>query len=182
MNNPSPRSRRHFFRYSLRTVMLLFTASSIAFGWPCYKARQQRFAVAALAKVGCQFDYANYGPLTTLEYLRMWLGEREFRNVFEVRAPQAMNDAEMVHLQGLTQVKSLLFDNSQVSDAGLAYLHGLTQLEDLYLSRTRVTDAGLVHLTGLYQLRCLVLFNTRVSDAGVLELQTAVLPNCHVVR
>ena len=40
-----------------------------------------------------------------------------------------------------------------MTDAGLEHLKGLTQLRELNLNDTQVTDAGLEHLKGLTQLQ-----------------------------
>jgi hypothetical protein len=56
---------------------------------------------------------------------------------------------------------------------------GLTGLKALYLDKTQVTDAGLKKLTGLKALEVLELLGTSVTDAGVDKLQGA-LPNCGI--
>ena len=72
-----------------------------------------------------------------------------------------------MHLKGLTKLKDLRLDATQVTDAGLVHLAGLTnrvpqpldhrrgagapggnELEALS-NDTKITDAGLVHLKGL---------------------------------
>ena len=53
-----------------------------------------------------------------------------------------VTDGELVHLAGLTNLKSLSLPK-QITDAGLVHLKGLTSLEELDLSGTQVTDAGL---------------------------------------
>ena len=60
-------------------------------------------------------------------------------------------------------------------------LKGLTQLKWLRLDGTQVTDAGLVHLKGLRNLETLWLKDTNVTEAGVQELQKA-LPDCWIWR
>ena len=66
-----------------------------------------------------------------------------------------------------------------VTDSDLKYLKGLTNLKELSLEGTQVSDAGLEHLKGLTNLKELTLFYTQVTDAGVKELQQA-LPNCKI--
>jgi hypothetical protein len=68
-----------------------------------------------------------------------------------------------------------------VTDAGLEHLKGLTQLQTLLLDNTAVTDAGLEHLKGLTQLKSLHLGGTKVTDAGVNELRKA-LPHVEISR
>jgi internalin A len=98
----------------------------------------------------------------------------------------SVDDASLVHLKGLSDLKLLelgggLADLSgltgltelnlwetQVSDAGLAHLKGLANLTNLGLSGTQITDSGLTHLKGLPKLSELNLGNTKASDAGVI--------------
>jgi hypothetical protein len=57
-----------------------------------------------------------------------------------------LNDAELVHLKGLTQLTTLNLDHTFITDAGLAHLKGLTKLEKLDLTSTSVTEAGIKDL------------------------------------
>ena len=62
-------------------------------------------------------------------------------------------DAGLEHLKGLTNLKTLYLNSTNVTDAGLKHLKGLTTLQTLYLHRTQVTDTGLEHLKGLTKLQ-----------------------------
>jgi len=90
-----------------------------------------------------------------------------------------VTDAELVHLEGLTELQNLILWGTQVSDAGLVHLEGLTKLKAVSLAETKVTDAGLVHLRGLVNLTQLYLDRTQVTNAAVAELKKS-LPNCMV--
>ena len=61
------------------------------------------------------------------------------------------------------------------------HLKGLTNLKELRLNATQVTDAGLVHLKGLTKLEERYLSGTQVTDAGVAELKKA-LPKCDIIH
>jgi Leucine-rich repeat (LRR) protein len=63
--------------------------------------------------------------------------------------------------------------------AGLEHLKGLTQLRELSLNGTQVTDAGLEHLKGLSELETLSLDDKRVTDAAPAAL--AELPDYPMV-
>jgi hypothetical protein len=65
------------------------------------------------------------------------------------------------------------------TDDVLVHLHGLSQLRELQLQDTEITDAGLANLQGLSQLQRLSLNNTNVTDQGVKKLVQA-LPNCEI--
>jgi Leucine-rich repeat (LRR) protein len=61
------------------------------------------------------------------------------------------------------------------------HLKGLTNLETLLLDNTNITDAGLVHLKGLTNLQTLSFIGTKITDAGFAELGQT-LPNCKIYR
>ena len=109
--------------------------------------------------------------VAAIEELGGWVTISE-GHVFAVYLDNAeVNDAGLVHLQGLTTLENLDLSNTRVSDAGLVHLKGLTKLYWLYLSNTKVTDAGLVNLKGMVNLQTLNLNNTKVTDAGLEHLQ-----------
>ena len=70
--------------------------------------------------------------------------------------------------------------NLQKTDEGLAYLSGLTKLRFLTLNRSNLTDAGLKHLAALKGLRVLTINKTKVTAEGLKELKEA-LPLCRVI-
>ena len=90
-----------------------------------------------------------------------------------------VTDAELVHLEGLINLQSLILWGTQVSDAGLVHLKGLTKLEAVSLAETKITDAGLIHLRGLANLQQLYLDRTQVTNEAVAELKKS-LPNCMI--
>ena len=84
-----------------------------------------------------------------------------------------------MHLKDLTNLETLVLNDTQITDVGLEHLKGLTKLKKLSLRNTRITDAGLVHLKGLTNLESLNCRSTQVTDKGVKKLQQA-LPNCTI--
>ena len=62
---------------------------------------------------------------------------------------------------------------TEIDDAGLVHIDGLSNLQELYISETKVTDRGLVNLRGLPKLWKLVAEKTGVTEAGCRELQHA---------
>jgi hypothetical protein len=82
-----------------------------------------------------------------------------------------LSDAELVHLKGLTSLKSLdLGGYMHMTDGGLEHLKGLTTLQTLILPE-QITDAGLLHLKGVTELQALNLGNTKITDTGLLHLK-----------
>lgn len=90
-----------------------------------------------------------------------------------------VTDADLVHLQGLTELRTLYLHGRDITDRGLVHLKGLAELDELALRATAVTDDGLEHLNGLAKLKKLDLRATFVTEEGVKKL-TRVLPNVAV--
>ena len=65
-------------------------------------------------------------------------------------------------------------------DEGLAHLSGLTKLRFLTLNRSDLTEAGLTHLAALKGLRVLTINKTKVTAEGLKQLREA-LPLCRVI-
>lgn len=84
----------------------------------------------------------------------------------------AIDDDELVNLQGMTDLLYLDLSNTRISDAGLLHLQGLDQLEVLHLCNTAITDAGLALLARLPNLVHLSLGKTSITDAGLAHLAT----------
>ena len=83
-----------------------------------------------------------------------------------------LSDAGLVHLRGLTRLKTLYLESYAITGAGLKNLEGLTRLERLDFCFVPVDDAGLAHLKGLSSLKALSIpVGDRVTDAGLAHLE-----------
>ena len=172
-----PKLKRRWYQFSLRTLLVVVTVATVAFGvlveYRRYRARVN--AVAAIEKLG--------GKVTSTYEER----ERRFDDPGGHDAPLSavtfylnITDADLKHLKGLPELKVLdLTNEALITDVGLEHLKGLTNLEHLSLRNTKVTDAGLEHLEGMTKLESLDLRFTKVTDKGVKKLQKA-LPNCTI--
>ena len=88
-----------------------------------------------------------------------------------VQGVKQVTDAGLLHLEGLTNLRSLNMEATQVSDDGLEHLKGLANLAELRLQFTRVTDDGLAHLKGLNNLTSINLHGASVNGAGLVHLK-----------
>jgi Leucine-rich repeat (LRR) protein len=196
----TPKRKRRWFQFSLRTMMVVVTLLCIWLGITANRANRQRRAVETITKAGGEvlYDYQTVtgarppGP----EWLRTLLGENFFSEVAAVGLNQShdpgeglanvremahlqwlvvggkgVTDARLVNIKPLIKLKYLDLSTAKVTDVGFINLELMTELETLNLPDTNITDAGLVSLRGMTNLRTLDLQNTRVSDAGLVNLE-----------
>jgi hypothetical protein len=152
-------TRRRWFQFSLRTLLIVALVLSIPLAWVAARMRQagrQREAVEAIRKLGGRVEYDHqrenidgYRVLDLSRKLpgRKWLrgsfGDDFFSNVDAVTLDgQKVSDADLQSLAGLSRVKELTLTNIDITDAGLEYLKRLEQLEFVYLRGSLVTDEG----------------------------------------
>jgi len=205
---------RRWYQYSLRSLFVLTTLVAACCSWYAYEmneAAKRRAAIMEINKLGGMVSYYDasqpqFGgePQRWYSWLRKTHGDKYLGRVVCVDLAYCrITDAELTHLQCLTNLEELSLADTRISDAGLANLEALTNIKHLQLentaisdaglvslksfrrliglgvSDTQITDAGLVHLNGLTQLEGLDLFFTQVTDKGVANLQEA-LPNCEI--
>ena len=72
---------------------------------------------------------------------------------------------------GRGEVVEIVLNQTAVQDADLQHISGLSQLTDLSLEATGIGDAGLVHTARLKNLVWLNLYRTQVSDASLEQLR-----------
>jgi hypothetical protein len=88
----------------------------------------------------------------------------------DVRAIRQLGGRVTVDRFGTRQVTGVMLYDLPVTDADLVHLEGLTELRDLDLGKTKITDAGLTQLKALTKLERLNLMDTRLTDAGMKDL------------
>jgi internalin A len=162
--------KRRWFQFSLKAGFVVTTLVSVPLAWLAYEryeVRKREAAIASLHALGGIIKFDNTRPFRP-NWLRPLLGQKSFGEVVDVyNLKNKFADADLAHVANITELKSLVLENTQVTDAGLVHLAGLTKLKTLDLDGTQVTDAGLVHLGGLTKLERLELSRTRVTDEGV---------------
>ena len=94
--------------------------------------------------------------------------------------PEEIDDAQIAHLETLTNLNCLILECTQITDDAVAHLRNMKRLERLDIHKTKVSDASLTYLMGLTKLRYLQLQGTKVSDNGLLQLKAA-LPKCEII-
>jgi Leucine Rich repeat len=177
-DQPLLKTWRRRLRLSVRGLMALVLILGGGLGWFMHGARVQREAVATIKRAGGSVLYdlqPNYYTQAR-PWLPMWAIERLgidfFGTVIQANLTgSSMTDAELSHLEGLTDLQLLYLPDTKVGDAGLAHLKGMSRLTMLILWKTKVGDAGLSNLAGLTRLRTLDLSDTEVTDAGLAHLE-----------
>lgn len=182
-----------WFRFRLRTLLLVFTAVSIWLGFHVQSTRLQRQSAAAIAEYGgwlrydFQFpagDYSHKGfDPKARSRVPNWLLERLgvdfFHDVVQVSLNYSEDsgkreenknpsDEALQYLRGFPNLRVLLLSDTQASDSSMRHLTGLSRLEYLFMwDATAVTDAGVAHLRELKRLRYIHLSSSQITDKSL---------------
>lgn len=89
-----------------------------------------------------------------------------------------VTDETLTYLKGMTRLRELDLNNTQITGVGLQSLQG-SKLEILRLRKTPITDESLKHLQAIPTIQQLDLSETRIGDAGLAHL--CKLPNLKVL-
>ncbi len=93
-----------------------------------------------------------------------------------------ITDAGLDQLAKLKDLESLDLEGTPVTDAGIEKLGDLPRLRRVSLNRTSVTDGATATLAKIKTLRSIALKQTSVSAASLDTLQTALGPDCEIIR
>lgn len=169
----TPEPRRHWFHYSLRTLLVVILLASMGMSWLAVKmqrARKQRETVAAIVRSGGSVLY---------EYQKVLYEGAVHKSgspvIGEPSSPpwlQNLLGQEFFH----TVTTVLVY-----SDEGVQRLKELPQLQRAYLVGSQISDEGVQNLEACVRLQKLYLDGTQVTDEGVKKLRQA-LPNCDIER
>ena len=163
--------KRRFFRYSLRTMLVVVLVLSVWLGWMANRAAKQRRAVALVKELGgsvtydCQARFTttggsrrnlvvNTGEMTIYEpppeddLLHKYIGHDWFHDVGHVvLVGTDVTDEQLEQVvDGLPNIVQLTLINCCITDAGLEHLALLKKLETVFLHGTSVTDDGIARL------------------------------------
>jgi hypothetical protein len=85
-------------------------------------------------------------------------------------SPQGrITDQGLPHFSGLTRLRRMLLEGTEIKGPGLAYLHGLPRLHHLRIKQAPLDDAGLSYLNGCRNLRTLSLVDTEITTLAALR-------------
>lgn len=178
---------RRQFQFSLRALLVVFTAVCVWTGAYVQRARRQCDAVAALrnrAGILIEYDYERAsrqtgGVTANQPFGAHVLGIDMVANVSDVmvmpwqrRSGVPFGDVDLAQISAFPKRKHLRLDGTNVTDRGLASLVGLRHLNFLYLrdSPRAITDAAFSMLAKAPDLEFLDLRETPVTDSGLRQL------------
>jgi Leucine-rich repeat (LRR) protein len=173
--DPIPRSWRLRLRLSVRTLMLVVLLLGGSLGWIVYRARLERDAEEAVARVGghIQYDWQwIHGKVMSTarpSWLTRHLGSGYFEHIVAVSGGD-FDDEAMARLGRLDHLEWLITYPSRVTDAGMSELQTLTGLRRLQVASERATGASLASLSGMRQLESLRLYQIRINNSDLVHL------------
>jgi hypothetical protein len=191
--NPTLRTSRRRFRFSLRTMLLATTVLCVWLGIKVNAAREQRQAVAAVRALGgkVRYDYEidpngtyrNPGP--ELGWYELLFGVDLFNNVVEITVSAEEPDSKdygalLPHLRHLTHVRDFRIEHGNFHDDDLRCLADLPDLEFLGFVDNPITGEGFKYLTTLNKLEGVAVIGTTFTDAGAEAVST--LPHLKAIR
>jgi hypothetical protein len=181
-----------WFRFSLRTLLLLLTVVGIWLGYTVNAARRQRAAVNTLQGSGVtiMYDYmetaartwSTSGKPSGPDWLRNALGLDYFHYpVYASVRSRVENTNDIVAaLYALPGLKTLMLAGDSINDETIGELGPLDRLEELHITAAHVTDRGLKQLLKFPRLQWLIFNDVPITDAGCATL--AELSNLEELR
>jgi hypothetical protein len=197
--------KRRWFRFSLRTFLVLVTIVGGWIGWQMNAARRQKQAVGALERAGAHLNYdyqQKFGPssipipqsvpgikppssyfdhrvaLPGPEWLRGRLGDDYFTNVVSVGFDQYFSvDPSVLHvLSYLPRLNSLnIADGKDIRDDDLGAFAELSELEHLSIQRSKVNGSCLALLRRPERMVSLGFGDSEFDDRAMQNLEA--MPN-----
>ena len=173
------------FRFSLKTLLILFAAMSLCLWFGLYLRRAHNYHAAVQAiqaysdwvRYDFQFpggtcDFEDFDPQARSGVPR-WLLDRfgvdSFHDIVQVNLSWSedsgtretntnRSDRALQHLPSLPNLRALYLSGTQASDAGMYYIGKLGKLEYLMMmDASTVSDAGVEHLRHLTTLKMVML-------------------------
>jgi hypothetical protein len=174
------KSKRRWFRYSLRTFLIGVTVICIWLGFKVNAANKQREAVAAARVLGgiVSYDFdKNDSDVDRHPSEPAWLikllGVDFFHDVVEVAFRRTPADFSLGNfypqLRGLPRLHSLVFSGVAVSDDDFRYLADV-KLEWLWLRGNGITGVGFKYLANS-NISWLMIEENPITDAGVDQIE-----------
>lgn len=180
----APATKRRWFQYSLRTLLLLVLLVSVGMSWFAVKlerARRQRAAANAIVAshgrvyYGFELDAAGKPVKGNLPFAPAWLRKYFGDDLFnDVTAIEILTDEQLEQAKDFHELQALRFYcSARITDESLAHLEHMPRLRSLrFGANGNVTDVGLEHLQALHRLESLDIKYLRHSSRTLKRLET----------
>ncbi len=189
MKNGARKTRR-WFRFGIRTLIVLITIVAAFFGLFLVPTMKQRAALEKINEYSGEVSFAIFydyykrpvpqgyshwnikAELPGPKFLHRWLGEDAFRTPVLIGTNYAGADDKSFYTD-LNQIQSwedISFDGTRCNDAMISELTGQPHLETLRVNDTQITDRGCTAIGKLVSLRKLHADKNKITDVGLAEL------------
>jgi hypothetical protein len=177
--SPTPRPKRRWLQFNLRTLLVLTLVVGSGLGWVLNERRKNALLCAdvntlfkANCLVACERDGFRFKWLDRL-LGRIYLAVKgvSFEPIPPVVHPMPEPFNLPMGFEEFVYFVSDRRDGGTVTDSSTECFQRLTQLEFLNLSKSAITNNGLEHLKGLTRLSLLEFNNTAITDAGLEHLK-----------
>ena len=177
-----PQSRRRWFSFSLRSLLVLTLIVAALFAWfgkYIIRSRIERSVVAKIQAAGGRvyYDYQlgfggfDKSPTPTGSRLtRYLLGNDIYATVIHVSFNRPTTDEQVQALGKLENLTDLAIFGPEVTDKSVDDLLSLSKLRSLSMSSTLITPAGLARFSNLKRLQSLTLYGDTITDEHLHEL------------
>lgn len=171
--------KRRWYQFSLRSLLLLTTATCVVMAWIAYERGETSKREAAAAELRTIARYEQLGLRVTLIGGEPWheawrcptLDNDSMGKVVEARFyRENATDDDFAILEPMKKMESLHLDHTKATGAGLVHIAGLANVKKIYFNKSPIDDANLVHILGLNNLVELNLYHTNVTDAGLVHV------------
>ena len=181
MGSMQTQTKSRWFRFSLRSLLILLTAFTIWLGWHVHRSREQHRGVSEVRQLGGTVFYSFQlsengrfdpdGKPRIPAWLWGWLGEDFIWPVvsIDLRGDEVSNE-DLVCLERFQNVTRLILYCPALSDEAMTHVAELKGLRMLHLSDTGISNDGVATLDSLEQLGFLQLSGTGVDDNSIEDI------------
>jgi len=177
------RKRRHWFRFSLRTLLIFMALLSIGLALivrPIHRMVERQHAVVRLQEAGVSVSCQSGGIQTILgDFSLTWLGEHfgdvSFFNVELIALPPEVDHSLIRLLALFPETQGLMVTTAEFSDADLKYILPMRDLEMVDFIGAPITDEGVAQLAKLKKINYVSLIASDVTNEALDVI--AQLPN-----
>ena len=181
-SQPAASSRRRWFQFSLKSLMLMTAAVAAWCGFYFSPAKRAERAVESMQGSGAavMFDYQRLPDKSAysqqveppgLPLIRQVAGEGFFRDADWIQLHDAALSAEaLLPLTQLPSLRRVTLANCKIGDQHMMHFGRLRLLESLDLKSNQITDTGLLHLQGMLQLETISMSKNLIQGDGLKHL------------